>query len=255
MHEAARKLTQMLPSLILGLWANTATATDRTDIKDSNWYLGAAVSALWSHVPSLLTVNNGAIAPYHKDVYTLKTNTNKSVAANLGHQWRHARFWLPSYALGVHYERFFLGKTQGSVTQYSLPQFLNYSYSWDNRADLFSLYSQIALLRYEQLSPFLTVGLGVAVNHAGAVEEIALSGVTPRVAPGFARHTQNNAAYTVGVGLSYDILAQCSVAVAYNYQYLGALRSSNGATTWAAEYLTIKNYQMNMLTVALAYHF
>ena len=50
-------------SLLLGITSTTVFAGTLGPIKNSNWYLGAAVSALWADLPSSITINNGAASP------------------------------------------------------------------------------------------------------------------------------------------------------------------------------------------------
>lgn len=248
------KITRSYLALFLcGLGA--AYAGSMGPVKSSNWYLGLMGSALWSNVPSNLSVNNGQSYPYNLDDYSLSQGTAGSLAINAGREWQQTNFWFPRYALGLQYEHFFLSDIKGAITQYRLPQFLNYSYSWSTSADVLSVYGKINLLRYKGFSPFLNVGLGWAATHAGVLNEVAFAGVTPRLAPGFGTHTQNNFAYDLGAGIDYALSPQWSLSLAYRYQNLGTLRSSTGRGAWFADNLVIKNYQMNMLSVGAAYHF
>lgn len=253
MYDAKKQSTYLLCALALGLGLCSGALAGTTNY--SGWYFGASASALWPDTPNFVTVDNGAPAPYNKDIYTINTDSNTALALNIGHEWQRADFWFPSYSLGLQYQRFSLGAINGSVTQYSLPQFVNYAYTWDTHADLFSLYTQIDVMHYGKFTPFVNLGIGLAANHAGDFYETAFPGVTPRVSPGFASHTQNNLAYNVGLGINYHVLTQWSLSLAYSHQYLGSFHSSNGTSTWSAEYLNIKNYQLNMLTLGVAYHF
>ncbi len=192
---------------------------------------------------------------HNTDLFTVTNGTKSSVALTLGREWHRSTDWFPVYALGLQYERFILGSIKGTITQYQLPQFLNYSYTWNTHADLLSLYSKITLVQYGRFSPFINGGIGWAMNRSSHFYATVFPGTTARFSPAFGDHTQNNVAFNLGAGVNYDLSAQWSASLAYNYQYLGTLRSSNGVDTWAGEYLNIKNYQINMLSLGAAYHF
>ena len=254
MYVFFRKIIPYL-TLISCLGANNLVlAGTMGAIKKSNWFVGGLGSILWAKLPNSVGVNNGAPYPYNNDDYTLTTEVEGAAAMTLGYEWSQANQWLPVYALGLQYEHFFLNSIVGTITQYSNPQFLNYSYNWNTSADVLSIYSKINIIRYEHFSPFINLGIGWAMNHSNRISETAYPGITARISPGFSDHTQNNVAYNIGAGMDYELLAKWSVSAAYNYQSLGKMRSSNGLSTWAEDYLNIKNYQINMLRFGLTYH-
>ncbi|RUR13514.1 outer membrane protein [Legionella sp. km772] len=224
-------------------------------LKGSNWYLGALGSAFWASVPERVSVYNGAPSPYHYDYYSLTDNAGGAVGLTLGSEWRAHRYWVPTAALGLQYEHFFPSTIKGTITQYTLPQFANYSHSWETSADLLSLYTKLTLVAYHSLSPFINVGIGWAMNRTRATYETAFPGILARNSPGFGTHTQNDLAYNFGLGVDYALAKLWSVSLAYNYQYLGSFRSSNGVAGWSENYLHIKNYKINRLNAGITYHF
>jgi opacity protein-like surface antigen len=256
MYNFLRIIKQFITiaSLLLSSYS-TVFAGAKGPVKNSNWYWGIIGSALWEELPSGIHISNGEEYPYNNDYYSVTNGTEGSVAFNLGYEWKQSSYWLPLVALGLQDEHFFLGSLNGTITRYNVPTFLNYTYSWDSAADLISIYSKINLVQYYRFSPFINIAIGWSIFRSSKIREIALQDITPRVSPGFGGYTQNNFAYNFGAGVDYALSKQWSASLAYNYQYLGSLRSSNGVSAWSDEYLNIKNYQINMLSVGVAYHF
>jgi opacity protein-like surface antigen len=226
-------------------------------MNNNSWYLGVSGSVLWSSLPDGLSINNGAVVPFpfNTDLYSIEHGTDGALAVQAGYEWQRGTQWFPSYSLGLQYEHYWLGAVNGTITQYSIPEFLNYSYTWDIQSDSVSLYSKVHVAQLGAFKPFVNAGIGLAINRSGHVYETPFAGVTPRVAPGFGKHSQNNFAYNFGAGVDYTVSTKLSVSLAYNYQNLGSVRSSNGVDTWSGDNLNIKHYEINMLVLGLTYRF
>lgn len=244
--------------VVLCATVSVSNAAEWTSVDPNNgWYAGVSGSVLWSNLPSSMSVNNGAscVASLNKDVYSVKKGTDTAFSVNAGYQWQNERQWFSGYALGLRYQHFYMKSIKGTVTQYALPQFLNYNYTWDLGSDLIALASKIDITRYGSFTPFIDLGLGLALNHTGTFSEMAVAGVTPRISPRFGGQRQRNFAYNLGLGLAFDLLPQCSLSLVYDYQALGGLRSTKGESTWSGEHLDLGSYKANMLSLGLTYHF
>lgn len=253
-HKAINYLSSLGLLLSIGPFSSVSAGGMGSEIH-SGWYLGASVSAVWASLPDNMTVNNGGPVPYDNDLFSVSHGRDTALAIQAGYEWQRPTSWLPVYSLGLQYEHFWVHSMSGTITQYSLPEFLNYSYSWDNQIDTISLYTKLHLLECGLLRPFVTGGVGLAINRSGQYYESAFVGATQRYSPGFGRHTQTNLAYNLGVGIEYSFSSELGLSLAYTYENLGDLRSGNGVNTWAADYLTLKNFQVNMLTVGMTYRF
>lgn len=252
MNELRQTINRVAALLCISFSAANASA-----VLDKWWYAGVAGSVLWPSISNHVTVNNGSscATPINQDAYTINTGSSGAVSVNVGRKWQKDSNFIPGYALGLRYQHFFLSTVNGTITQYSLPQFLNYDYQLSTSADLISLYSKIDLIRANTITPFVEVGVGLAVNHTDNYSETARSGVTSRVSPGFNGFYGHNFAYNVGVGVEYAFIPQCSISLTYDYQYLGAMRTASGVSTWSSEQLNLGNYKANMLTLGLTYYF
>lgn len=257
--DSKRKIkSPLIGCLVLGMGVAPLAIAGGGMEQESRWYLGASVSAVWASVPDHAYVNNGGPVPYSNDLYTVNHGTDSAFAVQVGYEWpAENNQWITDYSLGLQYEHYWLGNFDGTLTQYSLPQFLNYDHSWGTnaKADAVSLYSKIHVFRCGSLRPFVKAGIGWAVNRSGNYYETAFPGVTPRISPGFGDHTQNNFAYNLGAGADYDITPELSVSLSYNYQNLGTLSSGNGVDTWFNDRLNLGDLQANMAVLGVSYYF
>jgi len=221
------------------------------------WFVGAQLGQLWSSLSDGLTVNNGSpySPPYNLDSYSLHSNQQSALALMGGYKWFSEREWIPAYTFGIRYQHFFSSNVMGSITQYSLPQFLNYDYSWAISTHVLGLNSKIDLFQYARFTPFFDVGIGIDSIQTSRYRERALPGVTSRLTPGFSNHTQNNLAYNVGAGVDYALKEHILLSLGYDYEYLGDFNSGVGLSTWSAQRLHAGHYKGNMLSLGVTYYF
>ncbi|MCX7117759.1 MAG: outer membrane beta-barrel protein [Legionellales bacterium] len=262
MKEQTKHLKLILPALFSTIVSANATSTPTAPALTmgpaSGWFATIQGGALWTNSSDSMTVSNGSPypPPLNVDHYSVNGNQTSGVIAVLGgYQWRHQGEWIPAYSLALRYQHFFNASLNGVVTQYSLPQFANYNYTWNVDSNLISLYSKIDLFQYGRFTPFFDVGVGAAINHTSDFNETALSGVTPRISPAFQSNSQTSFTYNLGLGVDFAVTSQWSVSVGYDYQYFGAIKSGPGLTTWSADRLSLGNLQGNMVTAGLTYYF
>ncbi len=219
---------------------------------NAKWFVAVAGGAEFPMAKGNIYVNNGSSfpPPYDTDIYS--TNQSASVLTNLsaGRRWEREGKWLPAYSLGLVYQHSFLGNTSGTVTQYSLPEFTNYNYTWKLSSEILLVSAKVNLYVQKQFSPYVTVGLGRAFNHS-KYSETALPEVTPRSAPGFSG-TSIKFAYNAGAGLDFQASSHLIINVGYLYQNLGDI-SGPGIGTWSGTSLGLKSYGQNEALVGITF--
>lgn len=233
--------------------ADEVVATD-----DGHWFVGGGMGWQWLNTNTVMTVANGSSFASPSDVDRFSVNMNRSKflgALQFGYEWRRPDKWFPAYSLAIRYQHFASSPIGGEITQYSLPQFLNYSYAWGMSVNTLSLYSKIDLVRMRKISPFVGVGLGVAVNNAHGYNESAFSGVTPRISPAYASRMTAQLAFNVGAGLDFYLWSDWMFSVGYDYQTLGSIFSGDGASTWAGTRLDLGGVNANTLLFGATYYF
>lgn len=221
------------------------------------WFVGVEAAALWPNTPSVMTVSNGSFypSPYDVDRYSIEAGTDAALSARVGYKWQRQREWIPAYALALRYQHMIANDVGGHIMQYSMPEFLNYDYHWDLHSDTLSLDAKIDLHQYGRFTPFVDLGLGFALNHAGGYSETAFAGVSPRESAAYQSHSQSDLAYNLGLGVDYAIAPQFSLSLSYDYQNLGSFKSGYGRGSWHAERLSLGDYKANTLTAGLTYYF
>lgn len=224
----------------------------------ANWFVSVGGGVQYPQFNSNTVVNNGSgfSPPFDLDIYSASTTNQGILGVMAGQRWDRDSQWLPSYSLGVIYQYFFEINTGGMVTQYSLPEFTNYKYHLNRSSNVVMAAAKLNLFEYAQsISLFVNGGIGEAFNKTSGYREMALTGVTPRVSPGFSDHTTNQFAYMVGAGVDYKIKPQWLISVGYNYVNLGNFSSAQGAQTWSSQSLNLGRYQSNGVFASASYLF
>lgn len=223
---------------------------------NGNWFVAADIGPLWSRFNNTMTINNGSgfPPPQNVDLYSAAARHSQPMLALMaGYRWQQARSWIPAYSLALRYQHVFSQNIVGTISQYSLPEFNNYYYSWAMDANIVSLYSKINLYQYDRVLPYFALGLGGASNHTRGYQETALSGVTPRISPNFAARSEGQFSYTLGAGIDFLVRPQVIISLGYEYQSLGSVSSGAGQTTWSSTNLNLKSVSTNTALISVTY--
>ncbi|WP_392537414.1 outer membrane protein [Legionella sp. 227] len=222
-----------------------------------NWFLALGGGAQFPQLHSHMKLNNGSEfpSPFDYDRLSVGSNNGGVIAASGGRRWQTSNFWFPSYSLSVFWQYFFKTQIQGEITQYSLPEFTNYTYNLDFTSNLLLASGKINLFRYGAFSPYINGGIGSSFNRVSNYREEAFTNVTPRVSPGFRDSNSSEFAYNVGAGIDVQFFPQLIFSVGYIYQDLGPISSGNGINTWAEQSLNPGSYRSNEVLVTATYLF
>lgn len=219
---------------------------------NANWFVAVNSGAGFSMIENKMYVDNGSFfsSPHDKDIYTVKSPTSALVNFSIGRRWECLDKWFSAISLGLFYQHSFLGNVNGTVIQYSLPEFTNYNYSWNLSSDILLVSSKLNLFGNNRFLPYITAGLGGAFNHSN-YSETALTGVTPRVSPNFSG-TSNQFAYNAGAGLDFRASYHLIFSAGYLYQNIGNL-SGQGKKTWSHTSLGLNSYELNEVLAGVTY--
>lgn len=230
-----------------------------TNDPSNNWYVGMNAGFMQTSMSKkMMTVPNGSSypPPENVDQYTLKQHHPVMIDVQAGHRWKRNQQWLPAYALALRYQHVFTKNIQGTVTEYSLPEFVNYNYHWGVGADALSLYSKIDLIQYARLMPYVDAGLGFSSTNSRHYSETALSNVTPRFSPDYASKRNSQFTYNLGAGLDFIVTPHILLSAGYEYQSFGKLASGVGqGPNWHAAKLNLGKLNTNMGLVGFTYLF
>jgi len=190
-------------------------------------YIGAGAGAMLYRVGGNNYLGTGEGWP--DDAYINNGASNEPygfIAA--GYSWQREENWFPSYSLGLRYMYASATTMSGYITQYSLPEFQNYNFSYDVQLLSLSAIAKADLYRWHNLMPYILVGAGIANYSTSNYSEQALSNVTPRVSPGFGGNSGNNFTYQFGIGIDYAIQENLLINLEYDYMNYGTVQTGKG---------------------------
>lgn len=196
-----------------------------------SWYfsVGAGRTA-----PLTSNANNfvGTGAGWPDDHY-IADDTHGSFMGNIGagYTWFNYNDWFPVLSLGAQYTYTASAKISGVIDQYSLPEFENYSYSYQFRRGTLLGVGKADIVHLGCFLPYITGGIGVSFNKTSNYIEQPLSNVTPRISPGFQSETNTYFSYMVGAGIDYTIYDYLWLSLEYNYGNFGYAKTGGGVAT------------------------
>lgn len=254
-------ISKFIPLLVLGQCSYAATLHSLPNVphytQTSAWFLMGQIGGQKGNTPNSTTIHNGSglVSPYDEDIYTTNAPGMATLlGAAAGYRWEFSNRLINAVSLGVQYQHFFSSDVGGQVTEFSLPQFTNYHYTWETESNLLLANTKFTFFRHKKILPYFSVGLGAVFNN-GQYSETALAGVTPRISPDYESHSAGQFAYTLGGGIDYQLTEKFFVSVGYQYSDLGNLSSGNGTETWTTQHLNFSDYQSNAFVLSIIYLF
>jgi len=220
-----------------------------------DWFLTFGAGAQFPELHSHTYVANGSEPPQAYDQYSIKNDNNAVITVSAGKRWQQNTVWFPAQSLGVYWQYLFKTDVHGTIAQYSLPELTNYNYHLNLSSNILLLSGKLNLLQYGKCSPFVNGGVGSAFNRVSNYNETVLSGIIPRVSPGFRNTTTSAFAYNLGAGLDLQIIPQWIFSLGYIFQDLGSVSSGAGVTTWSKEQFHLGNYHTNEILITTSYLF
>lgn len=246
----SKKITSLIFLNLVHLSLPTIAATYHNE----HWFLGAGVGANNTHLNHIATVPNGSFAPspYDVDTFTIK-NPSTQVITQLtgGYRWNKVNPYLPYASLFFQYRHYDGKNITGTVQQYSLPGFTNYSYKMKYRADLLTLTGKFNLIECKAFSPFVTVGTGVVLNSLNTYNETAFANVTPRINPAYQGNQHSNWAGTLGAGVDWLFKKELWLTLGYEHVFQGSLKST-GTGSWSGTTLDFGTVKMDTVFLSLS---
>lgn len=224
--------------------------------KPSRWYLNTQVGGQFSQLSSSTTVNNGSgfPAPYNQDIYSASSpDGTLLLGVGLGRRFEWDNPWITATSLGIHYQYFFSQDIQGEITQFSLPQFKNYSYSVPVASNIIFGQAKFHFRDYRDFAPYVSVGLGGVISKGDGYQETAYANITQRISPDFSNAGDSQFAYLIGVGIDYPLASQFILSAAYQFSGLGQAKTGNGQGSWSGESLDFGNLYSNAFVFGMTY--
>lgn len=221
----------------------------------NGWYLGVGggyTARTLNHSTSVL--NGVAVpAPFDRDQYSIKTRDTGNVSGVAGYYWQGNATWLAAYAVFVQYTHFFSNRINGSIDQFSLPGFRNYTYHLNLSSNLYTIGGKLNVAQYHGLMPYVAGAVGFAINSVTYYNETALPTIIPRNSPEYSDYHQTNWAATLGAGIDYKFCENFWLTLGYEHVFQPKIYSGNGAVSWASERLKLGSLRLDSVFVQLNY--
>lgn len=221
----------------------------------NHWFVQLQGGVVFPLSQSNILVDNGSNfpPPANVDVYSVNQSNQGTIALTVGDRIATQSSLINHYTLSGRLQYVFSANVGDTIMQYSLPEFLNYSYDWKLSTLALTADTKLNLFNFSKFSPYVNGGLGVSFNEARSFDETALPGITPRVSPAYANHTLTQFTYHVGAGLDFLFMPNWLFSAGYEFESFGDFSSGKGQYTWAGESLRLDSYQTNALLFGVTY--
>lgn len=238
------------PARLSTLFATLLLASNIHAITLGPWQAAAALGmALPFKAGNSSITNNG---PYPADAYSAD---NPSGLLTLDIAALRA-FTLKNHInqVGVHYNMSRSQTVSGSIDEFGLAGFNNYTYQYTiARQSLLVSYEWGILTRNEQWQPYVLAGLGLSLNKASGYSQTPVAGLTPvNTSPAYTPKTSIQPTFELGAGVRYHINALWQVNA--EYQYLNAGKAELGTGIYGSSTLG-QTVQYNMFLLGVSRQF
>lgn len=217
--------------------------------KKNAWFVGAGGGIYWAKLQDSSTnVSNGAPQPppFNQDLYTINNpSANGVLQVSAGYRWKHNQLFIPYSSIYLQYRHYMSTNVTGNIYQYSLPEFLNYKYSFSYNADLFTLNGKLDLANFKKIMPYVSGGVGVIMNRLENYTENQTANVTPRISPAFNANTSSQFAATLGAGIDYTLTKNVWLTLGYEHVFQTNLPKASGSNTWAGSSLNLGSTRLD----------
>lgn len=204
------------------------------NLSSGNWFIGESVGSSLPLVNHTQFIDSGMGGWPHDRYENDPISATAGVSLLGGYQWETQHQWLPFYSLELNYTHPLSSTLKGTVFQFNLPQFENYSYRYNIQRNIVLGLLKATIVRYRNILPYVSFGAGLSVNRANAYQETAMPNVFfPRISPDFQSHTSTQFSYRIGAGVDYAVYHNWWVGVDYYYGRYGSSSTNWGVSTWS----------------------
>ena len=220
---------------------------DKDEGFNNNWFVQAQGGIVVPSRSGQFLIDNGSeyAPPLNVDIYSSGQSNQGAVALTVGKRLATSSSIIDHYSFGGRLHYVIPANVGGTITQYSLPQFLNYDYSRKLSALALTADMKLNAFSFAAFSPYVNGGLGVSLNQVSSYHETALAGVTARISPAYASRSKTQFTYHVGAGFDFMYRDNLLFSAGYEFEDFGNFASGNGQGTWAPAQLGYGSYHAN----------
>ena len=155
--------------------------------------------------------------------------------------------------LGISYFQSGDFSINGTVFQLADParNNLNYHYSINSQRILAD--GKVLLLVKEKYYPFISIGIGEAINKSYNYTETPVNTNNVPMFVGFANHTNHSFTYEAGAGIEVDVMQHIRWGFAYRFVNLGQAALGTTPIQIGTQTLAFNNFQVNEFLMQISY--
>ncbi len=244
------------PNLIYPQKPLVIPAADKFEARASTGFIDLAYGVGFNARPRTNTPPN--TPGWGSDSYRADSVANTPITSlTVGYQWFTTQRWFPSFSLGLRYSYLWSTAVQGRISLMG-GRFANYyQYAYTLQAQTLMLQGTVGLYSWQHFKPYLIVGLGAAMNTFSGYHEHEIvpdHGFRPEIPPGYGNKTRYQLAYSLGLGVAYQLTEHWQIKVDYQWQNLGEVSSTQGKATYKNDQLS-QQYVLQTVMLHLTYLF
>lgn len=227
-------------------------------VTNQTWFIGVGGGSAWINFSNRHTfIDNGSafIPPMNQDAYSINSPTTGIAQINAGYSAHNANMHLNTFSAYIQYRHYFMSHISGSVTQYNLPEFVNYNYKMRYESDLFTINGKVGLVQWHQFIPHVSAGIGFIITHINDYTESPKPDVTARVSPAYQGKSSTQLALTLGAGIDFQVNKCTTVTFGYDHVFHGNTQSGSGLATWSGTSLNFGDTNLDTVFLNLTTHF
>jgi len=222
--------------------------------KTNQWYIGISGGLLQTNSDKGSVVAMSLDPKDHHAITMMPDKAKSNYAVNLsaGMQFNWQRNLLPGMRAGVMYSYQGAQQHTGAIYDALQPSLFTNAYKYQVQTHVFLFDQAFEIVHWNNLTPYIHTGVGVAQNSATNYASIEDGDVQTNYQ--FANQTSTGLAYVVGLGVEYKLTHNWNVSLADDYLNQGSVqlgKSSNTAVTTPTKN-TITN---QMITLGVRYAF
>lgn len=199
-----------------------------------------------------ISENITLLAPYQNSYVGHQNDTETIANIFLGAEIPFLNNW--AWQIGAsYYQNITPFQPTGLIYQFADPDYANLNYNFNIKNRRYLLESKLLFSVNDFFYPYITGGVGEAVNQAYSYTEIPVSSADVPMQETFANKTVHSFTYTVGLGFEISVAPHVRFGFGYNFVNLG--RAGLGVTPNqdSTDTLKFNNLNTNEFMMHLSY--
>ncbi|AUH72627.1 SPOR domain-containing protein [Legionella sainthelensi] len=196
----------------------------------NHWFIGLGGGWMAPFGTNTTNFASSGMPGFPDDKYvTNNRNGTGQISAFSGYQWRRDTLWFPATSLSFEYTYSFPFRVNGFIFVNNLPDAKNFTFKYDVLQHVPMAKLKLDLYQWQQFMPYVSGGLGVAINQVNNYSDSPIPGATMMHRRfGFTSASTTHFAGSFGAGLDYMFNYNSQITLGYELAYYGEARTGYG---------------------------